>query len=398
MNQHLPGRHLIAVAAAVGSIGPFGMHVLLPALPAIGAHFQAATSQVQLLVSLALVAIAFGNLAVAPFSDRFGRRAVILASLWLFIAGSVAALVATSVKMLVAARIVQAFGGGAAMAVGRAAITDFFGIGRSASALAATATAVLVVPMLAPILGGFAVDAAGWRVPFALALAFGTAVLFLVVSRMEETHGGARSAGPSLETLSRYRRLLSSRDYVTHVLFSSCMMGSVTVFITSAPYVAIEVLGVRPSSYGLLFFLPAFAAFAGFFYAARRAHRHGGLAMMRIGTVLLATGTIALLGLAAAGVAHPLALFLPGMLLCAANALSSSNAMTAAILSVPDMAGTASGLLGFIQLLVAALVTQLVAEFANQTAWPLVAAIAMLTVGTVALFAQLARAPRLPDG
>lgn len=391
MNRHVLGRRLIAGSAAIGALGPFGMHVLLPALPAIAADFTAGASTVQLLVSLALVAVAFGNLVVAPLSDRFGRRSVIVAGLCLFLTGSLAGLLATSMNMLIAARIVQAFGSGAAMAVALAAITDFFGVGRSANALATMATAVLVVPMFAPILGGFTVESAGWRAAFALALALGAVVFYFVLARVEETRGANRSAGPSLQTFISYRRLLGSREYLGFVAFGSCMMGAVTVFITSAPYVAIHVLGVTPSRYGLLFVLPAFASFAGFFFTARMAHRLGRLRMMRFGAALSIAGAGALVAGASMGITHPLALFLPGMLVCGGNALAGPNSTTGAITSAPDMAGAASGMLGFIQLLVGAAATQLVAVFANQTPFPLITAIAMLSLGAVVPLAYLSR-------
>lgn len=189
------GRRLIVASAAIGALGPFGMHLLLPALPAIAAGFSVRTSTTQLLVSLSLVAIAFGNLTVAPLSDRFGRRPVIVAGLVLFLTGSLAGLAAPSMTLLIAARIVQAFGAGAAMAVARATITDFFGVERAASAMAATATAVLVVPMFAPTLGGIAVEWIGWRAGFGLAVAVGAAVLYFTLARTAETHAASRPAG-----------------------------------------------------------------------------------------------------------------------------------------------------------------------------------------------------------
>ncbi len=389
MDNRVLARRLIAGSAAVGALGPFGMHVLLPALPAIAVDFDASASTVQLLVSLSLVAIGLGNLMVAPFSDRFGRRIVTMTGLCLFLAGSVAGLLAPSLDALIAARILQAFGGGAAMAVARASITDFFGVGRSANALATMATVVLVVPMFAPILGGFTVEQAGWRAAFILALGLGAGVLYFVFSRVEETRDATRSAGPSLQTFASYRRLLGSPAYLGFVAFGSCMMGAVTVFITSAPYVAMDVMGVRPAHYGLLFFLPAFAAFAGFFFTARKAHRLGARRMMRIGVALSVAGAAALVAGALLGLDHPLALFLPGMLVCGGNALAAPHSTTSAITSAPDMAGAASGMLGFVQLLVGAAATQLVAEFANQTAYPLIIAIAALSLGALALLRRL---------
>ena len=390
-SQHELGRRLIVAAAAIGALGPFGMHVLLPALPAIATEFSVRASTTQLLISLSLVAIAFGNLSVAPLSDRFGRRPVIVAGLVMFLVGSVAGLIAPTVALLIASRIVQAFGAGAAMAVARAAITDFFGVDRAASAMATTATAVLVVPMFAPTLGGFTVEWLGWRAAFALAMLMGSAVLYFTLARTSETHAGDRAAGPTPRTFSSYHRLLLMPDYLAYVFFGSCMMGTVTVFITSAPYVAIQVLGVTPSGYGMLFFLPAFASFVGFFFTARMVHRLGGIRMMRMGAGLAFVGSVALVALALAGVQHPLALFLPGMLICGANALSAPNSTTGAITAAPEIAGAASGLLGFFQLLVGAGATQLVAALANETAYPLVGTIAALNLCALGLLAHIIR-------
>lgn len=385
------GRRLIVAAAAIGALGPFGMHVLLPALPAISAEFAARTSTTQLLISLSLVAIALGNLTVAPLSDRFGRRPVIVAGLVLFLVGSLVGLAAPALPLLIGARIVQAFGAGAAMAVARAAITDFFGPDRAAGAMATTATAVLVVPMFAPTLGGFTVEWLGWRASFALSVAIGVAVTWFTLARTGETHAAARAAGPSPRTLTSYRQLMLMPDYLAYVFFGSCMMGAVTVFITSAPYVAIEVLGVRPANYGMLFFLPAFASFVGFFFTARMARRLGGIRMMRMGAALSFAGSLALVGLAVAGVTHPLSLFVPGMMICGANALSAPNSTTGAISAAREIAGAASGLLGFFQLLIGAAATQLVAMLANGTAYPFVATVGVLNLCALGLLAHIVR-------
>lgn len=385
------GRRLIVASAAIGALGPFGMHVLLPALPSIAAAFSVRAAASQLLVSLALVAIALGNLVVAPLSDRYGRRPVIMAGLWLFLAGSAAAALAPSLPVVVAARIVQAFGAGAAMAVARAAIMDFFGPDRAASALATTATAVLVVPMVAPTLGGLAVEAWQWRAPFALAVIAGLAALWFTWAQTTETHAASRSAGPSPRTLSSYRRLLGNPGYVAYVAFGGCMMGTVTVFITSAPYVGIEVLGISPSGYGLLFILPAAASFAGFFFTSRMATRLGGMRMMRMGAGLSLAGAAALLVAMLAGATHPLALFVPGMMICAANALSAPNSTTGAIAAARDVAGAASGLLGFFQLLVGAAATQIVATLAAGSGLPLAVAVVLLNLVALTLLVHIGR-------
>ena len=374
-------------AAFVGCLGTFGMHVLLPALPAIGAHFAVNAARTQLLVSLALLAIALGNLIVAPLSDRIGRRPVTLAGLGLFVAGSLIGLVAPSLVWLVVARVVQAFGGGAAMAVVRATVNDRFGPTRAATAIAYTAMAILVVPMLAPTLGGLTLEYFGWRSPFALAALLGLAVASFAWLRLQETRaprlGHARKAHA---VFGVYGSLARSPAFVAYVLFGSFMLSSVYLFITGAPYVAIRVLGVRPAQYGLWFMLPAGASFLGFLAAARLSRRKGQRWMMAAGVLLATLGALVFVAVIAVGAWTPLALFLPGALVCFANALSAPNSTTSAIALRADTAGAASGLLGFTQLVTAALFSQSVALLENGTPWPLGGAILLACLG--ALLAQ----------
>lgn len=383
--QRDASRRLIAGSAIIGSIGTFSLHVLLPALPAIADAMRAPPAAAQLLISLSILAIALGNLTVAPLSDRYGRRPVVLASLGLFVCGSVAGMAAPSLELLVVSRVVQAFGGGAAMSVMRATLLDHFGPARAASALAATATAILVAPMIAPTLGGLVLEWLDWRAVFALSALLGASVYVFASRNLRETRPADPSAGPSLRYWSSYRRLLASREYLAYLVFSSCMVSMIYTFVTGAPYVAIDLFGVSPARFGILLFFPALASFAGFLLAARITTRVGGFRMMQRGAMLAFAGTLSMTLLLLAGVRHPLALFLPGMLLGFANAIAAPSATIGAISRDPAIAGTASGLLGFLQLVTAAASTQLVAAITGHSPVPLAAV--LLSLCLVALLA-----------
>ena len=385
MQTHDASRRLIAGSAIIGSIGTFSLHVLLPALPAIAVATGVAPHSAQLLISLSIVAIALGNLVIAPLSDRYGRRPIVLVSLGLFVLGSAAGVFAKSLGWLVAARVVQAFGGGAAMSVMRATILDHFGPSRAASALAATATAILVAPMLAPTVGGFLLEWLDWHAIFALSGILGFCVFLFASRSLRGARRANRSAGPSLRYLSSYRRLLASREYLAFLVFGSCMVSMIYTFVTGAPYVAIDVLGVSPSRFGLLLFFPALASFAGFLLAARLTSRIGGQRMMRAGAMIAFAGTVTMTGLALAGVWHPLALFIPGMAIGFANAIAAPSSTIGAISRDPAIAGAATGLLGFLQLVTAAASTQLVAALTAHSPVPL--AVVLLGLCLLALLA-----------
>jgi MFS transporter, DHA1 family, multidrug resistance protein len=369
--DRLLARRLIFASAAIGSLGTFAMHAILPALPEIRSQFGSSVSTAQLLVTLSMLAIASGNVIVAPLSDRFGRRPIIFAGLSLFIAGSLAGMLANSIALLIGARIVQAFGSGAAMAVARATLMDAFGPERAATGIAYTATAILVVPMVAPTIGGFAVEIAGWRLVFALCIVLGTAVLIFTKLRIKETHRASAETRRGPDTVESYRELLLTGRYRAYALFGSLLFAAVYTFIAGAPHVAIDVLHISPSRYGLLFMLPAAASFAGFFTAARLSRRMGALRMMRAGSFLSLAGGLLLTMFALFHIWHPAALFLPAMLVCFANAISAPNATSSAIGVRPDIAGAASGLTGFLQLIVSASAVQLVAAISNPSPYPL---------------------------
>ena len=406
MQNRDASRRLIAGSAIIGSIGTFSLHVLLPALPAIATAMQVAPHAAQLLISLSILSIALGNLMVAPLSDRYGRRRTVLFSLGLFVIGSAAGIVAPTLDLLVLSRVLQAFGGGAAMSVMRATILDHFGPARAASALAATATAILIAPMLAPTLGGFVLELLDWRAVFALSGVLGFGVFLFASRNLRDARRADRSAGPSLHYWSSFRRLLSSREYLAFLVFGSCTVSMIYTFVTGAPYVAIDILGVSPARFGLLLFFPAVASFAGFLVAARMTGRLGGQKMMRMGAMIAFAGTLSMAALALAGVWHPLALFIPGMLIGFANAIAAPSSTIGAISRDPSIAGAASGLLGFLQLVTAAASTQLVAALTTHSPVPLtvvllglclVALLALRPIGRIRLQAEPTAPPVMPE-
>jgi len=293
----------------------------------------------------------------------------------------------------VAARIVQAFGGGAAMSVMRATILDHFGPARAAGALAATATAILIAPMVAPTLGGFVLEWLDWRAVFALSGLLGSGVFLFASRNLRDARRADRSAGPSLRYWSSFSRLLASREYLAFLVYGSCMVSMIYTFVTGAPYVAIDVLGVSPSRFGLLLFFPAVASFTGFLLAARMTGRIGGQRMMRAGAMIAFAGTVSMAALALLHVWHPLAIFLPGMAIGFANAIAAPSATIGAISRDPEIAGAASGLLGFLQLVTAAASTQAVAAFTDHSPVPLAAVLLVLCLGALLALRPIGRIP-----
>lgn len=398
-NAAAAARRIILSSALIGALSSFAMNAIVPALPQIQRHFAASIETTQLIVSGGFLALALGNLLVAPLSDRLGRKPVVLTGVVAFAIASIVAMLATHIAVVIGARIVQAFGIGAGAAVARAALNDHFGPERAATGIAWTAMTILFVPLVAPSIGGFATDAWGWRSPFGLAAAFGLAATLFVWLRTGETRaGGSESAAPSPADgmLRTYALLLAEPRFRAFALFGACMLCAVYAFVTGAPYVAHELLGLSASEYGLWASVPAAASLLGFAIAARVSRRVGAARMLTAGTGISLLGATILLASVALLPAQPLALFLPAAIVSFAQSISLPNALAGALGIRPGAAGAASGLMGFLQLALSALVAQGIAAFGGNSAWPIAIAVLGATLCAAVAYARLRTHGALP--
>src|SRR5262245_22199840 len=105
------GRVGVLLTAVVG-LGALSIDMFLPSLPALAAHYQTTPATAQLTVTLFLVGLAVAQFVFGPLSDRFGRRWVLIGGLGVYAIAGLACAVAPSIGVLIAARLLQAFGAG----------------------------------------------------------------------------------------------------------------------------------------------------------------------------------------------------------------------------------------------------------------------------------------------
>jgi DHA1 family bicyclomycin/chloramphenicol resistance-like MFS transporter len=362
---------LMALLAGITALAPFSLQIYLPALPAIQASFAVTPGIVQLTLSLSILANALANLAYGPLSDHFGRRPVLLVGLAAFIAGSLACALASSIELLIVARIVQSVGGAAGMVLARAIVRDLYDRERSASIIAYLTMAMVVAPMLAPTIGAVLLDVASWRAIFLVVTGVGVALIWPIVVTLAETRPpeARRIGGP----LSGAGALLRSGAFISYALQSTFGISIFFSFIAGAPYFMMDVLGRSATEYGLWFILVSAAFMAGNLVAGRFSARIGLDRMVLAGSVLGVAGAGVALTLLLAGYWMPLALFGPIMAVGLGNGFAVPNAQAGAVSVQPLLAGTASGIAGFVQMFVAALVSQAVGMLQDGTPYPMAA-------------------------
>lgn len=363
---------LITLLVAITALAPVSLQIFIPALPAIQASFSSNTGITQLVLSLSIFANAIATLLYGPLSDRFGRRPVVLVGLVIFIIGSGLCMIAPTIGMLIAARIIQSAGAAAGMVLARAIVRDLYHREQAASIIAYLTMAMVVAPMIAPTIGALLIDYFAWRAIFVFMGIAGLALSWQVWRYLVETHKG-QAAGNLLRSFgSGGMQLIRHRDFLAYTLQSSFAISTFFAFISGAPYFMINILDRSATEYGLLFMLVSAGFMLGNFTTARLGKHFGIDRFIRTGNLLALFGTSCVLALMLAGHWVPFALFGPMTFVAFANGLSIANAQAGAVSVHPDLAGTASGIAGFTQMFTAALVSQAVGMLQNGTPYPMV--------------------------
>lgn len=387
--EPLPDRKIgplfVIVLGATTAFLPLSLHIFFPALPDVKADFASSDAVVNLTVSVPLFVMAFASLFYGSLSDRYGRRPVLLSSIALFVLGSVLSAFADSMWLLIAGRILQSAGGGGGLGLARAIARDVFGADKLVKVISYLTMAYALGPMISTPVGGALVDLAGWRAVLYAASGFG-AVLGLVCWRvMFETHTRRAGVGVRFAPLNDYARLFRDLKFTAYVMQSGFSTGVFFTMATATPFLMIDYLGRPASEFGLYFMCFPAGFLTGSILSSRLAGRVSPETMVFAGSLLMTTGALVQAGFLFAGHVSPLTIFLPGYFAIMAQGISLPNAQSGAINAAGDLAGTGAGIGVFIQLLAAAVFTQIYGFTADGTPVPMAATVSVSAVLVIAV-------------
>ena len=368
---------IVAFVTGLVAVAQLSTSIYLPSMPAMTAEFATDPATMQLTFTVYMIGAALAQLVIGPLSDRFGRRPVLLGGLVIYAVATFAAAAAATIDALILARLVQSIGATTGPVIGRAIVRDCFDRARGAQVLANVGLALALSPAIAPLIGAIVHDVAGWQANFVLLGLFGIAILAMTFGWFEETNV-TRLTDASPAVLARnFAGLLASRMFLSYALCSSLLFGAMFAFFSEGPFVFINVMGQTPTGYALYSALVVVGFAVGSYFTGRSTLWLGLDRMILIGICASLVGSALLLAFAIAGWMAPMAVIGPMTIFVFGIALVFPNGTAGALGVHPEIAGTASALLGFLQMGAAALSTFAAGRLSDATVMPMVEVIAV---------------------
>jgi DHA1 family bicyclomycin/chloramphenicol resistance-like MFS transporter len=381
--QEVIGRPLAVVLCLLTVFGPISMDLYLPVLPALTVELGAATSVAQLTVTACLLGLAIGQVVAGPLSDRFGRRRPLVAGVVAFILTSTFCAVSPTIETLVAARFVQGLAGAVGIVIAQAAGRDLYSGGKLVRYYGRLTVIGGLAAIIGPVIGGQLASVTDWRGIFGFLAAVGAAILVacLVVFR-ETLPRSDRVAGGLMRTGRDFGRLLSDRVFLAAVLITGFVNAALFAYLAGATYVLQGIYGLSPQGYSFAFGLNSLGFMVFGFVAGRVSERWSERGTLAVGLVMCLVGAGGLL--ATATLALPLIAVVGSLLTMVSGvAVTTPPATSLAMANYPDIAGTASSLLGLARFGFGGLAAPLVGLGGAETAVPL----GLVTVASAAVAA-----------
>lgn len=385
----------IFILGLLSAVGPFSIDMYLPGFEAIAGSLQTSVSEIQLSLTSFFIGIASGQIIYGPLLDRFGRKKPLIVGLFIYIAASVGCALTNSVDNFILFRFIQALGSCSGMVASRAMVRDFFGPSESAKIFSLLMLVIGVSPILAPTVGSFIIAHWDWHVIFLVLAVITVCILLAVVFFLPES----QDPNPEISLmptpiLTSYWEVFTTRQFFTYAFAGGFASSGLYAYLAGSPYVMLSLYGLTEKEYGLIFALIASALITASQLNRRMLNRHSSEKVARIALIAQSIAGLILTLCCLTGYINLIAMIVIIFIFLGAQGFVFPNTSALALGPFSRLAGSASALLGSIQMSCGALSSALVSYFHNGTAIPM----AMVMAGCACLSLTIVLLTRKPKG
>lgn len=364
---------IIFVLGGLIALGPLTIDMYLPGFSAIAADLDTTIAMVGLSLTSYFIGISIGQIIYGPLIDRFGRKKPLFVGLLIYAAAAIGCAFSPNIYFLIGIRFILAFGGCVGMVAGRAVVRDLFPTNEIAKIFSSLMLVMGIAPIVAPTLGGYITTHFGWRFIFIILTLFSITILFTVHYFLPQSK--APDANVSLRpgnVLKDYKDVFKEPSFAIYALAGSFSFAGIFAHISGSPFIYMEYFGLSETIYGWIFGLNAL----GFvvcsqinrLWLRKRNSREivlKAIAIQSVAGFLLLVYTY---------LTEPAIVPIFSLILVYIGSLGFIVPNTSAISLQPFIthAGSASALLGSLQMVSGAIASALVSYFHNDTTQPMV--------------------------
>jgi len=291
-----------------------------------------------------------------------------------------------SIEQLIAARMLQGLAGSAEAVICMAVFKDLFDEKQQVRGLAIFGMSIALAPAVGPLLGGYIHVFFGWRFNFWLITSLGLAASYMIWRYLPESSTPDRHAIKAQTVMSSYSALLGNRPFMTYSLLAGICMAIIYTFVTGAPFILIDQMGVQTEHFGYHQMAIVATYFLGSMAATRLVDKMPTQQLLNIGVSILLTGGISLLFINSAGLLNPVTFSASFATMTLGMGPIFAIAPARAMLSSDGKSGYAAAMLGASEMAVASLAAVLVVIFHDGSAKPVIVSMMVLLVLTIILW------------
>jgi DHA1 family bicyclomycin/chloramphenicol resistance-like MFS transporter len=378
---------LILILGLLSAIGPFSIDMYLPGFPAIANSLHTSVDAVSYSLSSFFVGICIGQVLIGPLLDRFGRKKPLVIGLIVYLFASVGCALSTSIEMLIVFRLFQALGGCVSMVAPRAIVRDLFPVEENAKVLSLLILVLGVSPILAPTVGSFVIAHWGWSWVFVVLAVVTLLILMALILWLPES----KQPDPTFSLrpkpiLASFTTVIKDKQFFTYAFSGGIGSAGLFAYLSGSPFVFMKYYTVTEQEYGWIFALIAAGLISSSqlnnlllrYYSSEQLMKWSLVVQVSVGILLYAGAVTGLWGLAST-------IFLMFLFL-SCQGLIFPNSAALSMAPFTKEAGSASALMGAIQMGLGSLASAVIGLLNAQTPTPLAGVMASsATIGLIVL-------------
>ncbi len=352
------------------TVAQFGVDIFLPSLPHIASKLSCGISSVKLSVPIYLIGLGISQLFYGPISDCIGRKKSLLFGLGIYCLGAFGCIFANSIELIIFARLVQGFGGGAIIV--RTIMRDAFNGKEFVKISALTVIVWAITPVVAPVIGGYIQTYLDWRANFATMFIYSGIIWCLVLFFFPETLDVNRRKTLNASLIfMQYKKIFSCKLFIALSLMTSLCYGFFISFATASPFLLQNELNLSPIQYGWTLLFIALGTAIGSVICRRAIIYYKISQIIFFGILCMSSATLIMTLLALGNVFNVSAVLLPPFLGSIGAGIIFPNCAAEAMAPYKSNAGAAGASIGFIQMLNSFVFTLIISTISAKTALPL---------------------------